>query len=112
MVGACGWAFANAIRELWYNLTITGVSVLVALPIGSIEALGLIGDKLMLKGDFWALVRSFKDSLAAFGYLVIGIFILCWIVWAFIYRWNRYDELVPFERTQEIGTKQKVANLG
>ena len=46
MTGAYGWAFVNPIRKLWYNLTITAASVVVALFIGGVEALGLIGDKL------------------------------------------------------------------
>ena len=50
MVGAYGWAFLNPIRKIWYNLTITAISVVVALLIGGIEALGLIADKLRLEG--------------------------------------------------------------
>jgi high-affinity nickel-transport protein len=95
MVGAYGWAFANPIRKLWYNLTITAVSVLVALVIGGIEALGLVGDKLRLEGSFWMAVRDLNVSMGSFGFVVIGVFLICWIVSALIYRWNRYDELVP-----------------
>jgi nickel/cobalt transporter (NiCoT) family protein len=93
MVGAYGWAFTNPIRKLWYNLTITGVSVLVALLIGSIEVLGLLADKLAFEGGLWSSVRGLKDSLGTFGIFVVGLFVLCWIVSALIYRWNRYDEL-------------------
>ena len=57
MVGAYGWAFLNPIRKIWYNLTITAISVLVALLIGGIEALGLIADKLGLEGGFWDIGR-------------------------------------------------------
>ena len=53
MVGAYGWAFLNPIRKIWYNLTITAISVVVALLIGGIEALGLIAGKLGLEGAFW-----------------------------------------------------------
>jgi nickel/cobalt transporter (NiCoT) family protein len=95
MVGAYGWAFANPIRKLWYNLTITGVSVLVALLIGSVEILGLLADKLAFEGGVWNSVRGLKDSLGTFGVFVVGLFVLCWIVSALIYRWNRYDELAP-----------------
>ncbi len=49
MVSAYGWAFADPIRKLWYNLTITAVSVLVALFIGSVEALGLLADRASLR---------------------------------------------------------------
>jgi high-affinity nickel-transport protein len=93
MVGAYGWAFANPIRKLWYNLTITAVSVLVALLIGGIEALGLIAGRLGLQGGFWARITDLNDSLGAFGILVIGVFVMCWIVSALIYNWKGYDEL-------------------
>ena len=53
MVRAYGWAFADPIRKLWYNLTITTISVFVALFIGSVEALGLLADKFGLSGTFW-----------------------------------------------------------
>jgi nickel/cobalt transporter (NiCoT) family protein len=95
MVGAYGWAFAHPLRKLWYNLTITAVSVLVALLIGSIEALGLIGEKLRLEGSLWTAVGDLNQSMASFGFVVIGAFLICWVVSALIYRWNRYDELVP-----------------
>src|SRR5712691_3095364 len=87
MVGAYGWAFTDALRKLWYNLTITAVSVLVALLIGGIEALSLIGDRLGLGGAFWIGVRNFNDGLGAAGFLVIGACIACWIASALIYRW-------------------------
>ena len=53
MVGAYGWAFLNPIRKIWYNLTITAISVVVALMIGGTEALGLIAGKFGLEGAFW-----------------------------------------------------------
>jgi high-affinity nickel-transport protein len=56
MVGAYGWAFVKPIRKLYYNLTITLVSVIVALVIGGIEALGLIGNKLGLNRGFWIFI--------------------------------------------------------
>jgi len=93
MVGAYGWAFANPIRKLWYNLTITGVSVLVDLLVGGVQVLGLVADKLAFEGGVWSSVKDLNDSLGMFGVFVIGLFVLCWIVSALIYRWNRYDEL-------------------
>jgi nickel/cobalt transporter (NiCoT) family protein len=95
MVRAYGWAFTNPIRKLWYNLTITSVSVVVAFLIGGIEALGLFADKLDLKGDFWTAIRSLNESLGIVGFVVIGVFVVCWIASALIYRWKRYDELTP-----------------
>jgi len=91
MVGAYGWAFLNPIRKIWYNLTITAISVVVALLIGGIEALGLIAGKLGLEGAFWATVGDLNHGLANFGFLVVGVFIASWAVSYFIYRWQRLD---------------------
>lgn len=93
MVSAYGWAFVNPLRKLWYNLTITAASVLVALLIGGVEALGLLGDQLALTGPFWDVVGSLNDSFGYLGFAVIGIFILCWATSTIIYRWQGYDRL-------------------
>jgi high-affinity nickel-transport protein len=93
MTGAYGWAFVNPIRKLWYNLTITAASVIVAIFIGGIEALGLIGDKLGLEGGFWRLIGSLNDNLANFGFAVVGLFVTSWIVSTLIYRAKGYDTL-------------------
>jgi high-affinity nickel-transport protein len=90
MVGAYGWAFVNPIRKLWYNLTITVASVLVALLIGGLEALGLIADQLRLEGRFWSAIGILNEDLGSVGFVVIGIFALCWIASAAIYRWHGY----------------------
>jgi high-affinity nickel-transport protein len=92
MVGAYGWAFLNPIRKIWYNLTITAISVVVALMIGGIEALGLIAGKLGLEGSFWDLVGDLNHGLANFGYLVVGVFIGSWAISYLIYRWQRLDQ--------------------
>jgi nickel/cobalt transporter (NiCoT) family protein len=94
MVGAYGWAFLNPIRKIWYNLTITAISVVVALLIGGIEALGLIASKLQLEGAFWEAVTGLNESLASFGYLVVGIFLVSWALSFAIYRWKGLERLV------------------
>lgn len=91
MTGAYGWAFVNPIRKLWYNLTITAASVVVALFIGGVEALGLIGDKLGLVGGFWGFIGNLNDNLTNFGFAVVAIFIASWIVSAIVYRAKRFD---------------------
>ncbi len=93
MVGAYGWAFVNPIRKLWYNLTITAASVVVAVFIGGVEALGLIGDKLGLSGGFWSVVGSLNDDLTNFGLAVVGVFVASWLVSTTIYRAKGYDNL-------------------
>ena len=93
MVGAYGWAFLNPIRKLWYNLTITAASVVVAVFIGGVEALWLIGDKLGLQGRFWGIVGGFNENLTDFGFAVVGVFIASWVVSTIIYRVAGYADL-------------------
>lgn len=93
MTGAYGWAYVNPIRKLWYNLTITAASVVVAIFIGVLEALGLIADKLGLQGGFWGFVGEMNDNLANFGYAVVGIFIASWLISTIVYRAKGYDRM-------------------
>ena len=93
MVGAYGWAFLDPLRKLWYNLTITAASVIVALLIGGIEALGLLADRLGLEGGVWKLIAGLNDDLTTFGLAVIGVFLLCWVVSAAVYRLKGYGRV-------------------
>ena len=74
MLGAYGWAFVKPIRKLYYNLTITFVSVVVALLIGGIEVLGLIGDQLKMHGAVWDMIGSLNDNFGVIGFVIIGVF--------------------------------------
>jgi high-affinity nickel-transport protein len=91
MLGAYGWAFLKPIRKLYYNVTITLVSVVVAFAVGGVEALGLLAGQLHLKGRFWLLVSRLNDNFGALGYLIIALFTLSWIVSIAIYKWRRFD---------------------
>jgi high-affinity nickel-transport protein len=91
MVGAYGWAFIHPLRKLWYNMTMTAASILVAVLIGGIEVLGLIGDRFALSGPLWDGIGSLNDELGAFGFAVVGIFVVCWAVSVIVYRVKRYD---------------------
>ena len=93
MVNAYGWAFIKPIRKLYYNLTITLVSIVVALLIGSVEALGLLGDKFGLAGTFWDVIAALNDNFGALGYLIVGIFALSWLVSVAFYRLSGYDKI-------------------
>ena len=93
MLGAYGWAFVKPIRKLYYNMTITFVSIVVALLIGGVEALGLVGDELQLKGAFWKMMDSLNDNFGTIGFIIIGVFIVSWIASLIIYRMNKYDEI-------------------
>jgi len=93
MLGAYGWAFVKPVRKLYYNMTITFVSVIIAVIVGGIETLGLIGDKFGLSGVPWDAVRSLNDNFGMLGYLIIGIFVVSWLVSIGIYRLKGYDQL-------------------
>ncbi|HEY1940868.1 MAG TPA: HoxN/HupN/NixA family nickel/cobalt transporter [Roseiarcus sp.] len=93
MLGAYGWAFMKPIRKLYYNITITAVSVIVAVLIGGIETLGLVGDTFKLDGPFWDAIGSLNDNFGVLGYLIIGVFAASWLLSVVIYRARGYDEL-------------------
>ena len=92
MVGAYGWAFVNPLRKLYYNLTITGLSVIVAVVVGAIEALGLIAEKLGLTGGIWSSIDFAAGNFTALGYLVVGIFVTSWLASFVIYRVMGYNK--------------------
>ena len=83
MSNAYGWAFSHPIRKVYYNITVTSLSVAVALLIGTIELLQVMAAKFSLDGGFWA----FLDNLnfGNLGYVVVGLFVVTWafsvIVW-------------------------------
>jgi high-affinity nickel-transport protein len=95
MLGAYGWAFVKPIRKLYYNLTITAVSVIVAVVVGGLEALNLIGDQLGLTdgGGFWGAIGAINENFGVLGYIIVGIFVLSWLVSFAVYRAKRYDEI-------------------
>jgi nickel/cobalt transporter (NiCoT) family protein len=95
MLGAYGWAFVKPVRKLYYNLTITAVSVIVAVVVGGLEALNLIGDQLGLTdgGGFWGAIGAINDNFGILGYIIAGIFVLSWLVSFAVYRAKRYDDI-------------------
>lgn len=93
MLGAYNWAFIKPIRKLYYNLTITLVSIVVAVLIGGIEALGLLGDQLGLSGWFWDGIGALNDNFNGLGFLIIGVFIVTWIGSILVYRYKGLDRL-------------------
>jgi nickel/cobalt transporter (NiCoT) family protein len=93
MLGAYNWAFVRPIRKLYYNLVITAVSVVVAVLIGAIEGLGLIGDQLGLGGWFWGGIGALNDNFNGIGFVIVGVFIFGWIASVIFYRYARLDDL-------------------
>lgn len=93
MLGAYGWAFIKPVRKLYYNMNITLISVLVALVVGLIEALGIIGGELNLTGWFWNTFGNLSNNLNTLGFFIIGIFILSWGISTLIYKVKKYDDI-------------------
>ncbi len=98
MLGAYGWAFVNPVRKLFYNISITLVSVIVAVLVGALELFSIIQNELNLGGPFWDQVNFLNNGNGGknFGYIgagIIGIFILSWLLSTVIYRVNRYDQM-------------------
>ncbi|MEA3122116.1 MAG: nickel/cobalt transporter (NiCoT) family protein [Paraburkholderia sp.] len=93
MLGAYGWAYLKPIRKIYYNMTITLVSVIVAIVVGSIEALGLIANRLKPQGWVWHQLNALNDNFGTIGYVIIGIFALSWLASIVTYRVKRFDEL-------------------
>ncbi|MBV9304702.1 MAG: HoxN/HupN/NixA family nickel/cobalt transporter [Acidobacteriaceae bacterium] len=93
MVAAYGWAFQKPIRKLYYNLTITSVSVMIAFCIGGLEALGLLAEHFQLNGSFWKGIGSLNQNFSAIGYLIITLFVVSWVVSIVAYRIKRFDEI-------------------
>jgi high-affinity nickel-transport protein len=90
MSHAYGWAFSNPIRKVYYNITVTSLSVAVALIIGMIELLQVTAAKFSLDGGFW----SFLDNLdfGHIGYVVVGLFIATWLCSLTLWKTRRIEE--------------------
>jgi len=93
MQGVYGWAFVKPIRKLYYNLSITFVSVAVALAVAGIEIAGLLVARLNLQGGFWDSVALLNVRFGTLGYIIVGIFLLTWLVSVAIFHFKRYGGL-------------------
>jgi high-affinity nickel-transport protein len=87
---AYGWAFAKPVRKVFYNITITGLSVAVALVIGSIELIAVFSDKLRLTGGLWGWVS--RIDLNYVGYAMVALFVLTWVIALSVWRFGRIEE--------------------
>ncbi|MFF6785210.1 HoxN/HupN/NixA family nickel/cobalt transporter [Streptomyces sp. NPDC012510] len=87
---AYDWAFSRPVRKVYYNLTITGLSVAVAFLIGTVELLGLIADRAHLHGAFWDRVSGLDLNIV--GYVVVGLFFVTWAVALLVWRFGRIEE--------------------
>ncbi|MFE2510948.1 HoxN/HupN/NixA family nickel/cobalt transporter [Streptomyces naganishii] len=87
---AYGWAFSKPVRKVYYNLTVTGLSVAVALVIGTVELLGLLAQKLGLHGVFWDWIAGL--DLNVVGFVIVGLFFATWILALVVWKAGRIEE--------------------
>ncbi|MGW3121463.1 HoxN/HupN/NixA family nickel/cobalt transporter [Streptomyces sp. NPDC001107] len=87
---AYDWAFSKPVRKVYYNLTITGLSVAVALLIGTVELLGLLAEKLDLHGAFWEWIAGLDLNIV--GFAIVGVFFATWIVALLVWKLGRIEE--------------------
>ncbi|MDI3328079.1 MAG: HoxN/HupN/NixA family nickel/cobalt transporter [Alicyclobacillaceae bacterium] len=90
MTRAYGWAFSTPLRKLYYNLTVTGLSVVAALVIGLIELFQVLAEKLELQGGFWGWLGNLE--LGWVGYLLVGLFVLTWAISYGVWKVGRLEE--------------------
>jgi len=88
---AYGWAFLNPIRKIYYNLTVTVISVLVALAIGTAELLQVLASELRLTGVFWDLLSDLDFETIGFG--IIILFLASWLLSVVVWKYRRFDEI-------------------
>jgi len=87
---AYGWAFARPVRKVFYNLTITGLSVAVALLIGSIELISVLAQRFGLTGGIWDFASNLDLNLV--GYAVVALFVATWVIALAVWRFARIEE--------------------
>jgi high-affinity nickel-transport protein len=87
---AYGWAFSKPVRKVFYNITITGLSVAVALAIGTIEVGGLVASELNLSGSFWNWFENININLL--GFVIVGMFVGTWAIALSVWRFGRIEE--------------------
>ncbi|HZV75875.1 MAG TPA: HoxN/HupN/NixA family nickel/cobalt transporter [Conexibacter sp.] len=87
---AYGWAFTRPVRKIYYNLTITGLSVAITLVIGTIELASAIAHRLDLSGGVWSFVAGVDLNLV--GFFVVGLLFTTWVVALLVWRYGRIEE--------------------
>ncbi|MCA1217513.1 HoxN/HupN/NixA family nickel/cobalt transporter [Streptomyces sp. 8L] len=90
MNAAYGWAFAKPVRKVFYNITITSISVAVALIIGTIELIGVLTDQANITSGPLAAIASINLDYAGYG--IVGLFFLSWLVALLVWRYGRIEE--------------------
>ena len=96
---AYGWAFSKPVRKIYYNLTITALSVAVAVIVGTVEVLSVAAAPLGLHGGFWSWISHV--NLNAVGYFIVGLFVVTWLMSLAVWRIGRIEERWP--RAEAVG---------
>jgi high-affinity nickel-transport protein len=87
---AYGWAFLKPVRKVYYNITITGLSIAVAFVIGTIEILGLVAQEANLTGGFWNYFQNFNINHA--GLIIVGLFVATWVIALGVWRFGHIED--------------------
>jgi high-affinity nickel-transport protein len=91
MAKAYSWAFSNPIRKVFYNMTVTALSVMVALGIGVVELVQILVQTLKLQGQPWDAIGGF-NFIGQAGFFIVGLFVVTWAVAVLVYRAARVEE--------------------
>jgi high-affinity nickel-transport protein len=86
---AYGWAFSKPVRKVYYNITITGLSVMVALVIGGVEIISILTEKLAITSGPLAWIGGL--DLNHVGYAIVAMFVLTWVVALLVWRFARIE---------------------
>jgi high-affinity nickel-transport protein len=97
---AYGWAFSSPVRKIYYNITITGLSVAVALLIGTVELLGLLAGQLGWRGGFWGWVSGLDLNMV--GFVVVGIFAITWGAALLVWRLGHFEARIEEKWTPAV----------
>jgi high-affinity nickel-transport protein len=87
---AYGWLFSTPVRKAFYNITITGLSVAIAVVIGTIELGGLLASELNLPGSFWNWYENIDMNFL--GLVIVGMFVVTWAIALSVWRYGRIEE--------------------
>lgn len=87
---AYGWAFSSPVRKVFYNLVITGLSVTVAVIIGTIELGGVLASQLNARGALFAWLEAV--NMSSLGYVIVGVFLVTWLAAMLVWRLARVEK--------------------
>ncbi|ORX90304.1 high-affinity nickel transporter [Basidiobolus meristosporus CBS 931.73] len=93
MLCTYSWAFISPIRKIYFNFTITFISVLIAILIGLVQVFNILGDKLELNGSFWEFFGTIGDNFDIVGYCIVSLFVVIWMLAILIYKYGGFMQL-------------------